>query len=519
MLELFKKLPVEEESIKTLCRGYLSLQVRETLEEFEPSFVLLYGGTGVGKSSLMNTLFQGDYAKVSALRPATRNPVFLVHQSFEAELKSRLKSVELPFSYEIVSSDDELMRKCVFVDSPDYDSLELKNQETADALFRFCDLVLVVTSPAKYGDELTQLAFGRARQYDKTLIGVLNKSDTLTESDLAQVLESFSTLYKEEVLSSSSTSPENVGSLKDAVKNRLGEIKRDQQVQRQRHELAREIQFQLARANDSLQVQESLYAEISRNLEEVESKFWQRHQQVQVEMEKGLRSKLAKIAEEKVFYLSKFVLKSVLSIVPGMNDEKEESGTSAWAQTEYDRKIRENLEMAMRETHWKLQEELVQNRNLEFRGDFDLEAAIQNFESEFATFRDETYGRITQTFQSRASSKHSVMAVSQEVLLSLVFYSLLGPIGLLPGWEQVLSGLCYLVYGKLPANVLPSVMLELEDLSKECKDNFKEFLSRYLSKPSAEFLQAKESLNHKRQEFESVRSQLEKSELFAGVRQ
>jgi len=288
-------------------------------------------------------------------------------------------------------------------------------------LFRFCDLVLVVTSPAKYGDELTQLAFGRARQYNKTLIGVLNKSDTLTESDLAQVLDSFSTLYKEEVLSSSSISQENVTSLKEAVKNRLGEIKRDQQVQRQRHELVREVQFQLARSNDSLQVQESLYAEISRNLEEVESKFWQRHQQVQVEMEKGLRSKLAKIAEEKVFYLSKFVLKSVLSIVPGMNDEKEDGASSSWAQTEYDRKIRENLEMAMRETHWKLQEELVQNRNLEFRGDFDLEAAIQNFESEFATFREETYGRITQTFQSRASSKHSVMAVSQEVLLSLVF--------------------------------------------------------------------------------------------------
>lgn len=171
----------------------------------------------------------------------------------------------------------------------------------------------------------------------------------------------------------------------------------------------------------------------------------------------------------------------------------------------------------MRETHWKLQEELVQNRNLEFRGDFDLESAISAFESEFASFREETYGRITQTFQSRASSKHSVVAVSQEVLLSLVFYSLLGPIGLLPGWEQVLSGLCYLVYGKLPANVLPSVMLELEDLSKECKDNFREFLSRYLSKPSAEFLQAKESLNQKRAKFEAVHSEMEASELFAGA--
>jgi len=61
-------------------------------------------------------------------------------------------------------------------------------------------------------------------------------------------------------------------------------------------------------------------------------------------------------------------------------------------------------------------------------------------------------------------------------------------------------------------------MLELEDLSKECKDNFKEFLSRYLSKPSAEFFQAKEGLKQKREEFESVRSQLEKSELFAGAR-
>ena len=82
------------------------------------------------------------------------------------------------------------------------------------------------------------------------------------------------------------------------------------------------------------------------------------------------------------------------------------------------------------------------------------------------------------------------MAVSQEVLLSLIFYSFLGPIALLPGWEQVLSGLCYMIYGKIPSTHLPTVMLELEKMNDECRKNFDQFL-RDILEESNDFLQQK----------------------------
>ena len=120
-----------------------------------------------------------------------------------------------------------------------------------------------------------------------------------------------------------------------------------------------------------------------------------------------------------------------------------------------------------------------------------MDQKLKNFDNRFSELRADIFNRLREKFSKNAGTKHSIMAVSQEVLLSLIFYSFLGPIALLPGWEQVLSGLCYMIYGKIPSTHLPTVMLELEQMNEECRINFEKFLREILEE-SNDFLKEKD---------------------------
>ena len=45
------------------------------------------------------------------------------------------------------------------------------------------------------------------------------------------------------------------------------------------------------------------------------SPFWERHQLIQLKIEKTLKQSLSRIAEEKIFYFSKFIMKHLFSFV------------------------------------------------------------------------------------------------------------------------------------------------------------------------------------------------------------
>jgi len=145
----------------------------------------LVGGTGVGKSSLLNAVAGSQVSPVSALRPTTAEPVAWVPRAAVRQVADLLEWLEVT---EVQEHDDVAWRSVVILDLPDMDSVATTHRAAVTRLLPKMDAVAWVTDPEKYHDAVLYDDFLRpwlvklARQ-----AVVLNKADRLSADDAERV--------------------------------------------------------------------------------------------------------------------------------------------------------------------------------------------------------------------------------------------------------------------------------------------------------------------------------------------
>lgn len=129
-----------------------------------PLVVATFGGTGTGKSALINALVGRECTASGRQRPTTTRPILVAHPLTE------LEPLGLPLeAFEITLVDAPALRDIVIVDCPDPDTNEAEtagsNLERLRQMLPHCDVLLYTSTQQKYRSarvvqELSQAAAG-----------------------------------------------------------------------------------------------------------------------------------------------------------------------------------------------------------------------------------------------------------------------------------------------------------------------------------------------------------------------
>jgi hypothetical protein len=140
------------------------------------------GGTGVGKSSLMNALAQAEVAGTSHRRPYTDH--ILIYHHAQVELPSFVHQGQAAWAEH--AHQAEAVKDILLCDLPDFDSLRPENKEAVLGFMSNLDLLVWVASPEKYADRSLHSALSQAPKAVGNFYFVLNKMDRLWDRKKAE---------------------------------------------------------------------------------------------------------------------------------------------------------------------------------------------------------------------------------------------------------------------------------------------------------------------------------------------
>ncbi|MFI8187423.1 dynamin family protein [Streptomyces sp. NPDC085946] len=160
-----------------------------------PLLAVVGGSTGAGKSTLVNSLVGRRVSEAGVLRPTTRTPVLVCHPedhhwfsgmrvlpgltrvwvAHQEPTDDLLLPGENPARVLRIETADTLPPGLALLDAPDIDSLVSDNRVLAAELLCAADIWVMVTTAARYADAVPWHLLRTAKEYDVTLITVLDR--------------------------------------------------------------------------------------------------------------------------------------------------------------------------------------------------------------------------------------------------------------------------------------------------------------------------------------------------------
>lgn len=120
------------------------------LNSTRPLIVAFMGGTGVGKSALLNRLAGKAIAKSGIERPTSREVTLFHHHTIAlSDLATQLPLAKI----NLAEHDEESKKHIIWIDMPDFDSTELANKQQVLSWLPHIDVLIYVVSPERYRDE------------------------------------------------------------------------------------------------------------------------------------------------------------------------------------------------------------------------------------------------------------------------------------------------------------------------------------------------------------------------------
>ena len=135
--------------------AYENLTIRSPGSLFNPNShrpltAAFFGGTGVGKSSLLNQLAGQDIARTGIERPTSREVSIYLHESVEfQQLPNDLPVADV----RMARHTNESTRQILWIDMPDIDSVDSANRNIVLQWLPHLDVVIYVVSPERYRDD------------------------------------------------------------------------------------------------------------------------------------------------------------------------------------------------------------------------------------------------------------------------------------------------------------------------------------------------------------------------------
>ncbi|SFM43700.1 GTPase family protein [Thermodesulforhabdus norvegica] len=194
LLEGLPSWALDERERSELERGLQ--RVKGDLEKLsEQGLVIgILGGTGVGKSTVMNALAGEEISRVSHRRPYTDRVIIYHH--LNTPFPKGFPPGDVPsvvFSHEAQGAE-----RLILCDLPDFDSIREEHRDRVLSFLRNLDILVWITSPEKYADQAFYDFLKEAVRYKspENYFFILNKVDLIASEDYRSIDAAVKTFEK-----------------------------------------------------------------------------------------------------------------------------------------------------------------------------------------------------------------------------------------------------------------------------------------------------------------------------------